>query len=98
MTAWRRALQPNQKDAEWVRLPQRLSPAYYIIRPLRLACAASAACAAPDFAGYSESEHAAAVDVCLASLEGRLASVEANMATKKDLAELRPASCFSPAR
>ncbi len=44
------------------------------------------------------SEHAAAVDVCLASLEGRLASVEANMATKKDLAELRPASCFSPAR
>jgi hypothetical protein len=36
------------------------------------------------------SEHAAAVDVCLASLEGRLASAEANMATKKDLAELRP--------
>ena len=37
---WRRALQPNQKDAEWLRLPQRLSAAYYIIRPLRLACAA----------------------------------------------------------
>jgi hypothetical protein len=31
------ALQPNQKDAERVRLPQRLSPAYYLLRPLRLA-------------------------------------------------------------
>ena len=34
---WRRALQPNQKDAEWVRLLQRLSAAYYVVRPLRLA-------------------------------------------------------------
>jgi hypothetical protein len=34
---WRRALQPNQKDAEWIRLPQRLSAAYYVLRPLRLA-------------------------------------------------------------
>lgn len=32
---WRRALQPNQKDAEWVRLPRRLAAA--LIRPLRLA-------------------------------------------------------------
>jgi hypothetical protein len=37
---WRRALQPNQKDAEWILLPGRLSAAYYVLRPLRLACAA----------------------------------------------------------
>jgi hypothetical protein len=36
----RRVLQPNQKDAEWILLPRRLSAGYYLIRPLRLACAA----------------------------------------------------------
>jgi hypothetical protein len=34
---WRRALQPNQKDAEWMRLPESLFAAYYLVRPLRLA-------------------------------------------------------------
>ena len=37
---WRRALQPNQLDAEWILLPQRLSAAYYAIRVLRIACTA----------------------------------------------------------
>jgi hypothetical protein len=37
---WRRALQPNQKDAEWVRLPPALSPAYYLVRPVRMLCKA----------------------------------------------------------
>jgi hypothetical protein len=34
---WRRALQPNQLDAEWVLLPRRLWAAYYLVRPVRLA-------------------------------------------------------------
>jgi len=37
---WRRAIQPNQLDAEWVLLPPGLSAAYYAVRPLRLACTA----------------------------------------------------------
>jgi hypothetical protein len=37
---WRRAIQPNQLDAEWIHLPRRLSAAYYAVRPLRVACTA----------------------------------------------------------
>jgi hypothetical protein len=37
---WRRALQPNQLDAEWIQLPRGLSAAYYIVRPVRLASTA----------------------------------------------------------
>jgi len=37
---WRRALQPNQKDAAWVPLPRHLWAAYYVIRPVRLASSA----------------------------------------------------------
>jgi hypothetical protein len=37
---WRRALQPNQLDAEWILLPKRLAAAYYVVRPLRVACTA----------------------------------------------------------
>jgi hypothetical protein len=37
---WRRALQPNQLDAEWILLPQGLSAAYYVVRPLRVVCTA----------------------------------------------------------
>ncbi len=37
---WRRALQPNQLDAEWIPLPRGLSAAYYAVRPVRLACTA----------------------------------------------------------
>jgi hypothetical protein len=32
-----RSIQPNQLDAEWVRLPARFSGAYYLVRPCRLA-------------------------------------------------------------
>jgi hypothetical protein len=34
---WRRALQPNHLDASFVRLPESLEPAYYLVRPLRVA-------------------------------------------------------------
>jgi hypothetical protein len=37
---WRRALQPNHLDADFIRLPDSLAPAYYLIRPLRVACKA----------------------------------------------------------
>jgi hypothetical protein len=37
---WRRALQPNHLDADFIRLPDSLAPAYYLIRPVRVACAA----------------------------------------------------------
>jgi hypothetical protein len=37
---WRRALQPNQMDAEWIRLPRPLFAAYYLVRPVRVACVA----------------------------------------------------------
>jgi hypothetical protein len=37
---WRRAFDPNQLDAEWILLPRPLSAAYYVVRPLRLACTA----------------------------------------------------------
>jgi Uncharacterised nucleotidyltransferase len=37
---WRRALQPNQLDAGFIHLPASLSAAYYLIRPLRVACRA----------------------------------------------------------
>lgn len=39
---WRRAFQPNHLDADFVRLPNRMEPAYFLIRPLRVACAALA--------------------------------------------------------
>jgi hypothetical protein len=39
---WRRALQPNHLDASFIRLPDILEPAYYLIRPLRVACTALA--------------------------------------------------------
>jgi hypothetical protein len=34
---WRRALQPNHLDADSIHLPDSLAPAYYLIRPLRVA-------------------------------------------------------------
>ncbi len=34
---WRRAVQPNHLDAEWVKLPDRFWPAYYALRPVRVA-------------------------------------------------------------
>ena len=37
---WRRALQPNHLDADSIRLPDSLAPAYYLIRPFRVAYAA----------------------------------------------------------
>lgn len=37
---WRRAIQPNHLDADFIRLPDSLAPAYYLIRPLRVACKA----------------------------------------------------------
>jgi hypothetical protein len=37
---WRRAVQPNQLDREFVRLPESLSKVYYLVRPLRVACVA----------------------------------------------------------
>jgi hypothetical protein len=36
----RRALQPNHLDADFIQLPHSMEPAYYLIRPLRVACAA----------------------------------------------------------
>ena len=37
---WRRALQPNHLDTSFIPLPNGLETAYYLIRPLRVACAA----------------------------------------------------------
>jgi hypothetical protein len=37
---WRRAVQPNHLDASFIPLPNALETAYYVIRPLRVACAA----------------------------------------------------------
>jgi len=34
---WRRALQPSHLDADFIRLPDSLAPAYYLIRPFRVA-------------------------------------------------------------
>jgi hypothetical protein len=35
---WRRAFQPNQFDVDYFQLPERISAAYYVIRPFRVAC------------------------------------------------------------
>jgi hypothetical protein len=35
---WRRAFQPNQYDVDYFHLPQRISAAYYVFRPFRVAC------------------------------------------------------------
>ena len=37
---WRRALQPNHLDADFILLPDSFMPAYYLIRPFRVACKA----------------------------------------------------------
>lgn len=37
---WRRAMQPNHLDADFVHLPEGLNAAYYAVRPLRIACVA----------------------------------------------------------
>lgn len=37
---WRRALLPTQLDREFLRIPESFTAAYYLVRPLRVACAA----------------------------------------------------------
>jgi Uncharacterised nucleotidyltransferase len=37
---WRRAVQPNHLDADFLRLPRSCAALYYIVRPFRVACVA----------------------------------------------------------